>query len=239
MTTSISLLTISSLRILKQSQFPFVFLDTQHIIHTQVEAEIKKKGCALMAGSKARRANQTTYFLGRMLWMCLTKANQNCAVIAHEVGLAIDVLELIRFSMEHLPVWLQPETDKNNTKYIKFSATGSSIKALSTKSAGRGRGYHAVILTEFSWWENAARAWVALQPTFSMAPGSFYIVDTTSNGAGNEHHRLCMLAKAGIGRVGLIFIPSYIVARYNEEPDKDFVRTTAEDYIVELAKENT
>ncbi len=137
-----------------------------------------------------------------------------------------NLYEIIARIFDHLPWWMKARSDdpkkdsRVKNKMIAFADQDSLIRFSSGKnmqggqdqekgSIGTGQTIHIGHVSEFALWPNAEQVYDALLPSIPVSSKTFFVIESTAKGRGNEWHLTWERAKKGLGRLTPIFFPYY------------------------------
>lgn len=138
----------------------------------------------------------------------------------------INLYEMVARIIDNSPWWLRPrsadpEKDyRAKNKIISFADQDSVLRFSNGKnmqggrdqekgSIGTGQTIHLGHVSEFALWANAEQIYDSLLPAVPMSPKTFFVIESTAKGRGNEWQRTWDRAKAGLGRLKPVFFPYY------------------------------
>jgi len=163
--------------------------------------------------SKFRQGGLTTVSVLWALWRCLFKTGQRIMVVSKTDREAIAAGEVAKTSMEHLPSWLKPETDKCNEHEKQFKTT-SSVLWFYTVEAARGKAITILIIDEAAFIADMNKHWKALYPVISTG-GACEVVSTV-NGIGNWYEEIYHEAEDGKNPFNVIELDYWEHPLYND-----------------------
>ena len=102
-----------------------------------IEARRTKKRIIQLKG---RQVGSTTYHLLRQYFRTATTPDYRAVIVAHELALPQELLEVIRIAWEHTPEWARPVVDKKSGYHLTFPRTRSSIRIGTAKAQKEGSG---------------------------------------------------------------------------------------------------
>jgi hypothetical protein len=132
--------------------------------------------------SKFRQGGLTTMTVLWALWRCLFRDDQQIMVVSKTDREAKSAAMHINIAVDHLPIWMKPETGKWNEHEKQFMDTGSNLWFYAPDAA-RGKAITLLIIDEAAFIDNMEKHWKSLYPVVSAGGGC--IVISTVNGLGN------------------------------------------------------
>lgn len=163
--------------------------------------------------SKFRQGGLTTVSVIWALWRCLFKSSQRIMLVSKTDREAIAASDMAKTTVEYLPSWLKPETDKFNEHEKQFKTTNSIFWSY-TAEAARGKAITILIIDEAAFISDMHRHWKALYPVVSTG-GSCEVISTV-NGLGNWYEECYHDAEAGKNPFNVIELDYWEHPLYND-----------------------
>lgn len=135
----------------------------------------------------ARQMGTTTLGVAHILWLIVTKSDEDIMIVADKHANAQDILQRIRYALEMLPDWLRPEPTVNNKMQMHFD-NGTTVQAsVANECACRGKSISFLLWDGASYTpeERADAFWTAVLP--NIATGGDAVISTTGSGLDINH----------------------------------------------------
>lgn len=196
---------------------------------------------------KARREGVSTLVQAFFFWIATTRERRRLFTIAHDDDTASYLHGMSERFFENLPDPVRParRTSKrgeelefaNPSKKIipgQDPGLNSSLRTVSRKNAGTGKGAIGLHISELAkWGSDAPKVLNSILQTVPRAGETAVIIESTAEGVGNEFHRRWLLAEQGISEYEAIFIPWFEEPTNRERPPRAFLRTQEEEWLAQ------
>lgn len=208
---------------------PFVLNRAQIILHEKLEDMLRRIGRVRVMLVKSRQMGGSTYMEGRFfhkLWR--TDKSMNAFIFAHEEKAASAVFNMAKQFHENMPPELRPETEKSNSKELKFSHNRSyyTVATAGTQDVGRGTTIQLFHGSEVSRWPNAEIHSAGVAQAVPKEPETEIVLESTAAGIGNLFNRMTMAAVGGKNDYEVVFMPWFWHEEY-EVRESDVVEWAA------------
>lgn len=175
-----------------------------HLNSAQVAVDSRLTGRDIIP--KARQEGVSSYFLARNLAKCISRRNEHCVVISHEVEATQRMLGKVHYMIENMK-GAKPVTGVSSKNEITFPKTNSTyyIGTAGSRKFGRGDTISSLHCSEVAFWPDPKTLTAGLFQAVPVETGEISM-ESTGNGKGNYYHRACMRAYKGGGRYRLHFL---------------------------------
>lgn len=197
---------------------------------------------------KARREGVSTVVQAFFFWVCSTQQNRHAFTVAHDDDTAGYLHGMSERFYEQLPGFIRPQRrqaqrgsnlefanpSRNPDEQRERAGLNSSMRTVTHKNAGAGKGARLLHLSEVALWPKgeAKKTLDTILQTVPRAAETAVVMESTARDIGNEYHRRWERAWAGIGEYEAIFFPWFDEPTYRVDPPEDFRRTDEEEAIV-------
>lgn len=125
------------------------------------------------------------------------------------------LLDKVKYGYDRLPDWMKergPQVTQKTLQKLSFD-NDSSIECLPATDPARGESAYKIFVDEWAHFEDAERAWAAIEPAADIG-GRIHAL-SSANGAGNLFHQMYVAAETGTSAFVPIFFP------WNAVPERD------------------
>ena len=153
---------------------------------------------------KARKLGFSTLVMALWLHACLTRHNTRAVIVSHEDESTKRLFKRVRYMVDHCAVKVQ--TAKASETELVFPATESTfwIGTAGARAFGRGDDITHAHMSEPAFYPNQA---VVTGVQQALVRDSWFLMESTANGAGTAFHNACLKAVAGESNFKLHFVP--------------------------------
>ena len=224
----------------------FSFNECQKRITEQLDQQIAEKGKVRAIILKARQQGISTYCAGRVFWKTYFTPHARSVVMAHDSATSDALFNMSRNIIKNMDGRYRPTEVKSNAKEIVIQAphfprddfgekptAAYRLYTAGSPEAGRGTTPTIAHLSEVAFWQHDEKILAGLFQGISQAAGTEVILESTANGATGEFYRLWKGAVAGENEYLPIFLPWFITPEYRTPAPEGFVRTEAEEQLVQ------
>lgn len=207
----------------------FHFNDAQEYFHKQVETMLAEEGLVRMIVLKGRQQGLSTYIVGRLYWIAITRENKSICILSHDDDSVARLFQKVETFNDKIHPIARPKSEEDNKYALRF-ANGSKFFVLTAGSGNKGRGS----TTQFR--HESERAFFLKPKSINAGigqstadlPGTEIYRESTANGY-NHFQKEFTNARAGLGKYRCCFIPWYWQSEYRTKPKPGFVRTEEEE----------
>lgn len=179
---------------------PFIYNDSQKILHAVAESQLEAFGLVRIILLKARRFGGSTYVQGRYYTKTSMLDNRNAFIVGHERESTNTLFEMAKLMQERNP--MAPAVLRNNEKALKFdNPEGTGLKSeyrlasAENVDAGRSQGIHYGHGSEEAFWRDGRTLLTGLLQCLPDPPAvSEFFRESTANGFGNSFQEDCFKA---------------------------------------------
>lgn len=146
---------------------------------------------------KARKGGVSTLVVLKMLHEAMVHPNYRGLVLAHEHKSAIDIFDIAKTALDHLPNQLRPKLAIDSRQEIVFAENKSRLQAHTAKNPDLGRGgtINALHCSEIAFWDTPSKTLTAVGA--SLGEDAWVARESTANGAGTYWHTEWVKGKNG------------------------------------------
>jgi len=202
---------------------PLEFNEPQRIVHEKISKQLAETGRVRAIILKARQTGVSTYTAARFFRAIHLYPGMVAMVVADKLIRAGALYDIYARFHQNLPHELMPtKKSVQRERFLSFSHDSQlSVRPAGDTEAGRATTIHRLHASELAYWGNSAReTWVSLMQAVPYQ-GSEVIVESTAKGAGGLFHELWEAAVSDDSEWLAIFLPWWIMAEYELEPDED------------------
>lgn len=165
---------------------------------------------------KARQIGFSTLAAFLMWWVTYFHQDRPVYALSKTEREAQKLLDKVKYGMDRLPDWMKdrgPVVLQKTLQKIVF-ANDSTIECLPATDPARGESAYMIFVDEWAHFEDAERAWAAIEPAADIG-GRVHAL-SSANGAGNLFHTMYQGAATGTSDFKAIFFPWSAVPERNE-----------------------
>ncbi len=142
---------------------------------------------------KARQPGVSTYVEGRYFWHVTKRAGIQAFILTHAQQATDNLFGMAERFHQNLPAPLALHTERANAKELSFDGldSGIMVSTAGAKGAGRAQTIQLFHGSEVAHWPNAAEHASCVLQAIPNAPGSEFILVSTSNGVGCLFYEMC------------------------------------------------
>ena len=142
---------------------------------------------------KARQIGFTTMSLGLMLYYACTLPHTNYLMLSYDGESVQNIFSRLKMMYESIPYKYQVKQRRmNKMELLLENGSRISVKVAGNKELGRSFTCQMIHLSEFAFWEEKqqSKGLLALEQSLAKNPNSKIIIESTSNGIGNNYYNL-------------------------------------------------
>ncbi|OLS37925.1 DNA packaging protein [Alkalihalophilus pseudofirmus] len=164
--------------------------------------------------SKARQGGISTFTLGKALWRAIKNENENILLVSYKLDSSKALFEKLKQMNQWLPREAYPQlfpTVRRENRDELFFSNGSRItcSVAGNKSIGRGSTYSYIHLSEYAFYSQQEMQLLSAEQSLMKGNKSQLTIETTSNGTGNNYHKIFMASYKGNSKYKAMFIPFF------------------------------
>ncbi|WP_026678702.1 DNA packaging protein [Fictibacillus gelatini] len=164
--------------------------------------------------AKARQGGFSTVALAFCLFSACVKSNTKYLIVSYKSDSSKELFERLKMMNYHLPREkfpdVFPDTKRDNRDELLLS-NGSLIRCVvaGNKDVGRGSTFEWIHLSEYAFYDNQEKTLLSCEQSLAKSPTSRLVIETTSNGVGNNYFKLFMSAYKGNSKYKAFFVPFF------------------------------
>lgn len=185
---------------------PFILNPVQRSFLTELRATRMAadglRGCREIV-LKARQHGFTTLILALFYHDTVTNEGVNTVIVPHRREDAEEMLQTVQIFYDGTPARYKPVIRYNSTYRMSFPKLRSQITIATggSRSVGRSRTIHNLLVTELPFWPDAGEN---LAPLLDTVPvNGNVVIESTPGGVGDEFYRRAQQAEKGLGQFRL------------------------------------
>jgi len=212
----------------------FKFNDAQEYFHSEVEKMLAEKGLVRMIVLKGRQQGLSTYIIGRLFWIAITRETKSICILSHDDDSVARLFEKVEIFNNELPEQARPKSEEDNKYALRF-ANKSKFFVLTAGSGNKGRGSTTQFRheSERAFFKKPKEINAGVGQSTADLPGTEIYRESTANGY-NHFQKEYTNARARLGKYRAVFIPWYWQSEYASEPVQPFIRTQTEERLVSI-----
>lgn len=208
---------------------PFQLNFAQKYIHNKLEEQKKRTGKVRAVILKARQQGCSTYVAARFFDKVMFNSGLKAFILAHREDATNNLYGLVERYYQNLPNELQRVKLEDNAKRLVFdNDSGYGVGTAGSGEIGRSDTIQLLHMSEFAFYENAAKLMTGIMQTVPEADNTEVIIESTANGTGNMFYELCMPEEDKQSDFEVIFIPWFWDKDYRLELLKELKLDTAD-----------
>jgi len=180
---------------------------------------------------KARQIGFSTVIQAYMYWYETRHRHVSGLVIAHENSASANLWQKFNLFYEYTPRQFKVElkrkdeargrlefgtSDPEKAQYDPSYGSSLKIESAQDKQAGRSGTYHFIHASEVAFWP-FSETFTALKQTIANKPNTFFILESTANGATGQFYEDWKLAESGKSDFVPVFVPWFEHVDYHFE----------------------
>lgn len=195
---------------------PFVWNDSQRILHAQLEDQKARTGKVRALVLKGRQQGISTYVGARFFKRTASMVGKRTMILTHLDAATTNLFGMAKTYFDLCDPCLKPAIKANSGTELSFAAlnSGYRVATAGSKNAGRGDTIQFLHGSEVAFWPNAASIMAGLGQTVPNLAGTEVILESTANGLSNIFYEMWQLAKAGKSDYIAVFLPWYLDSGY-------------------------
>lgn len=165
---------------------------------------------------KARQIGFSTLAAFTMWWITFFHDNRPVYALSKTEREAQKLLDKVKYGMDRLPEWMidrGPQVLQRTMQKINFD-NGSTIECLPATDPARGESAYMIFVDEWAHFEDAERAWAAIEPATDVG-GRVHAI-SSANGVGNLFHKMVVGAMTRTNNFKFIFYSWRAVPERND-----------------------
>lgn len=162
--------------------------------------------------SKSRQLGFTTLSLGLMLYYASTMPNTNYLMLSYDDTSVKNIFENLKRMYDSIPQQYKVKEKRNNRdELVLENGSRIAVKVAGIKEIGRSFTCQLIHCSEFAFWNDyqQEKGLLALEQALAKNPNSKLIIESTSNGIGNNFYNLFMSAYRGRSKYKAFFYGWY------------------------------
>jgi hypothetical protein len=190
---------------------PFVFNQSQLMLHAFVEQQLKETGMVRTVIVKGRKQGVSTYTAARFLHKAIFNPHKRVYILSHHSDSTKVLFGIVSTFFNNLPEQLKLKLITDNSKEIEFdNHSNYTVATAGSGEIGRGATPHFLHCSEVASYENEDALETGIFKAIASADGTEMFLESTAKGIGNLFHRYAIKAIEGQGRFRLFFLPWYV-----------------------------
>lgn len=164
---------------------------------------------------KARQIGFSTLAAFTMWWVTYFHNDRPVYALSKTEREAQKLLDKVKYGMDRLPDWMKergPNVLQKTLQKVTFD-NDSTIECLPATDPARGESAYMIFVDEWAHFEDAERAWAAIEPAADIG-GRVHAL-SSANGSGNLFHTMYVAAETGTSEFKNIFFPWNAVPERN------------------------
>ena len=213
----------------------FVFNDAQEYFHKRVEDMLQRIGYVRIICVKGRQQGMSTYIVGRLFWIAVTRSAKTVCIISHDQPSTVRLFEKVALYQRRLPEVVKMKASEDNKYALKFPNESEffCVTAGST-DAGRGSTSQYRHESERASFKKPKEVSAGIGQSTADVPGTEVYRESTGKGF-NHFQKEYTNAKAGLGKYEAVFIPWYWQKEY-ATPVRDSAAFALDDMEQKISK---
>lgn len=192
----------------KGGTVPLVLNFAQQYVHNKLEEMKSRTGKVRAIILKSRQQGVSTYVAARFFDKVIFNSGLKAFILAHREDATNNLYGLVERYYLNLPEVLQRQKIEDNAKRLVFdNDSGYGVGTAGSGEVGRSDTIQLLHLSEFAFYENAAKLMTGLMQTVPELPNTEIIIESTANGTANMFYELCNPDESNPSEFEVIFIP--------------------------------
>lgn len=190
---------------------PFVFNQSQLMLHAFVEQQLKETGMVRTVIVKGRKQGVSTYTAARFLHKAIFNPHKRVYILSHHSDSTKVLFGIVSTFFNNLPEQLKLKLITDNSKEIEFdNHSNYTVATAGSGEIGRGATPHFLHCSEVASYENEDALETGIFKAIASADGTEMFLESTAKGIGNLFHRYAIKAIEGQGRFRMFFLPWHV-----------------------------
>lgn len=214
----------------KGAILPLELNRAQLYVHDLLEQQLFEENQVRVLILKGRQQGMSTYVQARYYWKIRFRAAVKAFILTHEQAATNNLFDMTFRYHDNMHPMLKPETERANTKELRFTHndSGYKVSTAGTKGTGRSGTVHYFHGSEVAFWPHAETHAAGVLQSVPDGEASEIIFESTANGIGGYFHDLWQKAEAGQSEFMAVFLPWYWQPEYRKRAPRDWKPTDIE-----------